>query len=172
MTQYSWGRAIEVVVLALGGAALLAMMLLISLDVFFRAIFRTGVLLTPELVSLYFMVAVAFIPTALAELYRRHIVASVLIDRFSVRIQGWVIYISDIASFLLYSLMTYLTASEAGRRTANGTYVESGTIQFASWPSYWILPASFALMALVLVMRIMAGPSRAGPIESSFGASQ
>ena len=35
-------------------------------------------------------------------------------------------------------------------------HVEAGTLDFYTWPSYWILPVAFGLMTVLLGMRVVA----------------
>jgi TRAP-type C4-dicarboxylate transport system permease small subunit len=137
-----------------GGAALILMMVQIAADVLVRTFLGHSITGTVEIVSHYYMIGVSFLPIAYAELNGRHIEATVFTDLMPVPAQHGLRVVALLVSLVVYGLLTYGTAIEAMKKTAIGAVIESGTLQVLVWPSYWILPVSFALMCIVLVMRL------------------
>ncbi|HWW48385.1 MAG TPA: TRAP transporter small permease [Xanthobacteraceae bacterium] len=131
------------------------MMVQISADVLFRAVVGQSLTGTVEIVSHYYMVGVSFLPIAYAEIHNRHIEATVFTDLMPRPVQNGLRWIALILSLIVYGLLTYATAIEATKQTAIRAFVESGTMRIVVWPSYWILPVSFGLMCIVLVLRLV-----------------
>jgi len=153
---------VERLVLIVGGALLVGMMLLITIDVVLRGVTGVGFPATSDIVSRYQMVAISFLPIALAEVGRQHVEATVFVDRLPARYQALIIYFGLIASFTVYAMLTYATGRQAVARLKSGAFVEVGQFNFLTWPSYWIVPVSFFIMTTVLVLRLLSGP-RAHP---------
>lgn len=141
--------------LGIGSILLVLMVVQIVLDVLMRSTVGAGFPATSELVSKYYMVAVSFLPIAYAELRRRHIEASIFTDYLGPRAKLAVLLFGYLLSLAVYATLTWGTGFEAFEHMEKGSYVETGTDIFYTWPSYWILPVSFALMTLVLVMRVI-----------------
>ncbi len=139
----------------LASLVLLAMMLQIVVDVFMRTFLGAGFPATADLVSRYYMVAISFLPLAMTEIRRRHIEATIFTDRLTGLPRKIVALIGFAVALAVFVPMTWGTAENALRQTDRGAYVEVGTTVFQTWPSYWILPISFGLMSLVLVLRLV-----------------
>lgn len=140
----------------IGGAVLVLMVMQVMIDVFLRQLVGVGFPATAELVAKYHMVAVSFLPVAYTEVKRRQVEATLFTDMLSPRAKTPVIFGGFVISFAIYGLLTYGTAAEAMRQTRQGAYVEAGAFDFVTWPSYWILPASFGLMTVLLAMRLVS----------------
>ncbi|WP_221794285.1 TRAP transporter small permease [Oceanobacter mangrovi] len=141
--------------IGIGSLILVLMVLQIVIDVAMRSLLGAGFPATSELVSKYYMVAVSFLPIAYAELRNRHVEATIFTDRLPARLKLLVTLIGFLLSLAVYSMLAWGTLQEAIGHTEKGSYVESGVDMFYTWPSYWILPLSFALMALVASLRVV-----------------
>lgn len=148
-------KAISLLVVAAGGGILCLMMVQIVVDVFMRNVMGAGFPATAELVSKYYMVAVSFIPVAYAELKRRHIEATIFTDYLPKRLMPVIFFLGFALSLAVYGLLTWGTFGEAMKKTAKKAYVEAGSMDFYTWPSYWILPVAFGLMTLVCLLRLI-----------------
>jgi TRAP-type C4-dicarboxylate transport system permease small subunit len=142
------------VTIAAGSLILCLMLVQVVVDVFLRAFAGTGFPATPDIVAKYYMVAISFLPLAFTEVQRRHIEASFFTDFLPGAAKQAVFLLGFVVSLAVYGALVYGTTLEAISQTSRGAYVMTGVMQFLTWPSYWILPVSFALMALVLVMRV------------------
>lgn len=140
----------------IGGTVLVLMVVQIMLDVFMRQLAGVAFPATAELVAKYYMVAVSFLPVAYTEVKRRQVEATLFTDMMPGRLRMPVLFFGFVLSFGIYALLTYGTASEAIRQTRQGAYVEAGTMDFYTWPSYWILPISFGLMTILLALRLVS----------------
>lgn len=138
----------------MGALVLLAMMLQVVVDVFMRAFLGAGFPATADLVGKYYMVAVSVLPLALTELKRRHIEATI----FTQNLTGTPLKLVQLSGFLIFgavlAVLLHGSAAEAVRQMSRGAYIEAGTIRFVTWPSHWILPFSFGLALIVVLIRI------------------
>lgn len=139
----------------IGSAILVLMALQILIDVVMRNLAGTGFPATADLVSKYYMIVVSFLPVAYAELQRRHVEASIFTDMLPKTTHGPIYFFGFTLSLVVYCTLAWGTANEALVQASRGAYVEAGTIHFLTWPGYWILPVCFAMMAPVLLMRLV-----------------
>ncbi|MFM1863314.1 MAG: hypothetical protein RLZ26_1836 [Pseudomonadota bacterium] len=149
-------RMIERASTLIGAVALMLMMLQIAVDVLLRNLTGSAIPATADLVSKYYMVAVAFVPLALADLHRRHIEATIFTDGLRGAPRRLVEAFGVCLSLAAFGLLGWGATQEALKNTARGSYVDAGLIQVPTWPGYWFLPLGFVLMALVLASRIPA----------------
>lgn len=138
-----------------GALVLMAMMLQVVIDVILRSTVGAGFPATADLVGRYYMVAISFAPLAMTEIGRRHIEATIFTDFLGEGARKAVSFLGFAIGLAVFGMLTWGSGLEAMRQTERGAYVEAGTLNFPTWPSYWILPVSFALMELVLAMRLV-----------------
>lgn len=159
------GLPIGLITVWIGGLMLTAMMLQIGVEVLIRVAGGKPFAGTVEIVSKYYMVGVSFLPVAFAELHKRHIEATVFTDMFPQWLQNALRVVAIVLSLTVYGLLAWQTCLEAMKQTARGAFAEAGQVNIITWPSYWILPVSFALMCVVLLARLVAGD-----LDGSFGS--
>ena len=108
----------------LGALAVVAMMIHISIDVFLRNLFRFSMNTVPEVVSRYYMTALAFLPLGWLELRRQMISVELLDFALTPTLRR----ISDIAVLLVasgvYGLLAWTNWGKAFSETRVGTLVE------------------------------------------------
>ncbi|TKW64973.1 MAG: TRAP transporter small permease [Paracoccus denitrificans] len=148
-------KAIARISIVLGSLVLIAMMMQVVVDVFMRTFLGTGFPATADLVGKYYMVAVSFLPLAVTEIERRHIEATIFTQKLTGTPRRAVFLLGFVVALIVFAVMTWGSFTEALKQTERGAYIEAGTMRFPTWPSYWILPISFALMVIVLVLRII-----------------
>lgn len=148
-------KVISQVSIVLGSLVLIAMMMQVVVDVFMRTFLGTGFPATPDLVGKYYMVAVSFLPLAVTEIHRRHIEATIFTQKLQGTPRKAIFLLGFVVALLVFGVMTWGSFAEAMKQTERGAYIEAGTMRFPTWPSYWILPISFTLMMVVLVLRII-----------------
>lgn len=168
-----FARMIERASTLIGALALILMMLQIAVDVLLRNFTGSAIPATADLVSKYYMVAVAFVPLALADLHRRHIEATIFTDRLRGAPRRLVELFGVSLSLVAFALVGWGATQEALKNTARGSYVDAGLIQVPTWPGYWILPLGFGLMVLVLVLRIPAVlRGQSGPVAMALAPEE
>ncbi len=150
------GRIISSLVIAstmLGAVALILMMLQIVADVVFKNIFSWPLPLTSIFVANYYMVIVAFLPLALAEKLSRHISVELLFQHFSSTWKRWVGGCICLFAGVVSAGVAWQLWWEALKRFRAGTFIVEQSISMPTWPSYFVLPIGFGLLALVLFYR-------------------
>lgn len=148
-------RAVAWISAIVGSAVLMAMMLQITVDVFMRNFVGAGFPATADIVSRYYMVAVSFLPLAMTQVADRHIEATIFTDKLRGGARRAVLLFGTAIGIAVFALVAWGTGAEAMRQTARAAYVEAGTIHVPTWPSYWIVPVSAALMLVVLALRLV-----------------
>lgn len=144
----------------LGAIGVVAMLVHVTAYVILRYALHAPVPATVEIVSYYYMVLIAFLPIAWAE--RRGDMISVEI--FAHFFTGTLGRIVDVAvAFVtsgVYVILTYTTWMAAMREFSAKSFTISLSIAIPTWPSYFILPISFALAALVTLYRGLMPPTQ------------
>lgn len=134
-------------------AMVMLMMVHITLDVLGKNILNEAMPATIEMVSNYYMVFVAFAAICLAELRDRHISVEVVTNLMPKVVERHLWAHGMLLSAAVYATLTWLTLETAIERTQKGSFIMGGQQLVYIWPAYWILPAAFAVMALVLILR-------------------
>ncbi|MDX3895565.1 TRAP transporter small permease [Pusillimonas sp.] len=121
------------------GSLLLGLMVVhTTLDVIMTYVMRQPFEGTVEIVSRYYMVAVVFLPLAFIQASDKHIVAELLAERLSKRMQllcqclTWIL----MAAFGL--ALAWQCSLEAMRMTAINEQFQTSTYFIPTWPSRWI----------------------------------
>jgi TRAP-type C4-dicarboxylate transport system permease small subunit len=143
------------VLLVLGGVAMALMMINVVVDIVTRNVFRLAVPATLELVSYYYMVAVAFLPLAFVQRYRGH----VMIELFTLWLPARVNAFIDATVYLLgtiaLGLFAYASFGKAIYMTGIGE-MQFGIIDVVVWPGRWFVPIGVGAMALQLALQSIA----------------
>lgn len=136
----------------IGGAAVVLMMLHVTLDVVMLNLFRISMNTAPEIVARYYMVAVAFLPLGWLTM-RGQMISVELLDfvlpKWLLRSSDFVIALTGAA---VYGLLTYATWLRALREMRSRSYVELVSVQLPVWQSHFLVPAGFALAALACAL--------------------
>lgn len=137
----------------LGAIGVIAMLVHVTAYVILRYAIHAPVPATVEIVSYYYMVLIAFLPIAWAE-RRGDMISVEIFDHF---FKGRLGRIVDTTVALLtsgvYIILTYTTWIAAMREFSARSFTISLNIAIPTWPSYFILPISFALAAFVTLYR-------------------
>lgn len=140
----------------------LLMMLHISADVAGRTIFNHPLPGTTEIVSAYYMVAVAYLPWAWIARNNDHIQVELFSRLFPARVNAVLEPIIQLVTIVYVSVFTWETFIRAIHQTAAGEAWEAGTGFIPVWPSRWLLPIAGGLMVLHMVVRLLRDAMRAG----------
>lgn len=155
-----------------GGVALFAMMLHITADVFFKYAFNSPIVGTLEIVARYYMVLVVFLPIAFVQLSRQHLMVEVFTLSLPPRYVAFLDGVVAIVGIVYSAILTWLVLGQAIDQTARREFYSITYFDLPTWPSRWVLPISFALLCVVMVLqsisdlrRAFAGP-RSVPVSS------
>jgi len=144
---------IDRLLMLIAGTALILMMLHISVDVVSNQFFGTPVPLTNAVVTQYYMICVAYLPLAATELRGAHISVDFLVKRLPGRprrLLDTVVTLLCAALYLALALQAWQLALEKLERNA---FLMEQTTRVSTWPSYFIIPLGFAMVAALLLAR-------------------
>jgi hypothetical protein len=133
---------------------LVLMMLHISMDVVSNLVFNQPVPLTNAIVTQYYMIAVAFLPLAAAEIRRSHISVDLLVNNFAPLPKLWVDLLMQLISLSVCSALVMQSWQLALEKLERDAYLMEQTSRFTIWPSYFIVPIGFGLMVLLMLVRV------------------
>lgn len=137
--------------LAIGCVAILAMMIQVMVDVVLRNVFKLSVPGTEEIVSAYYMVAVAFLPLAFVQRERGHVMIELFTQNLPPRVNAVLDGIVFLACGIGLAIFTYAGTVKAIAMTEQSEIL-IGTIDVTVWPSRWFLAAGCGAMTLYLLL--------------------
>jgi TRAP-type C4-dicarboxylate transport system permease small subunit len=132
------------------------MMIHVTVDVTGRTVFNHPFAGTTEIVSGWYMVAVAYLPWVWLTRHENHIVAGVFEQIGTERFAYWLGIVVKFVMLVYVTVFTWQTYLRAVQQTRAGEVWEAAGGFILVWPSRWLLPLSAGLMALYLVLRIIA----------------
>lgn len=144
----------------LGMVAAFMMMAHVTADVTGRSFLNRPIDGTTELVAVYYMVAVAYLPWAWIARNDGHIKVELFMSFAPPRIVWWVELFVKTLTALYVALFAWRTAERAMQQTELGEVWLAGTRYVPVWPSRWLLPIAGFLMCLYLVLRIASDLKR------------
>jgi TRAP-type C4-dicarboxylate transport system permease small subunit len=157
-------RALEIpnnILLWLSLIAGFLMMAHVGVDVTGRTFFNRPLMGTTEIVSGWYMVAIAFLPWAWIEQRNNHIVAGMFEHLGGPRFNFWLNIVVKICTFAFIALFTWQACVRAVQQTSAGEVWEAAGGFIPIWPSRWLLPLAGLSMGLYMVLRVVA--DLAGP---------
>ena len=130
--------------MVVAGIALLLMMSQMVVDVVMRLFFNRPIEGNLEIVSVYHMVAVVFLPLALVELGHQHISVDVVVQMFPKRVKRVVYVFGYLVCAVFFGVLGYQTLLDALESLRTGEILMS-SIYVTIWPAKFLLPVGFAL---------------------------
>ncbi|MFZ2100405.1 MAG: TRAP transporter small permease [Oricola sp.] len=140
----------------LGAIATLALMLHVAVDITLRNLVNRPVPATFEIVTNYYMVALAFIPLAWIEKQGGMVQVEIIDGFLSPRMRLLSDRVVALVSMLVYGVLAWVTLQVALRNSAIGSYLLTNNVRVLTWPAYWIPPVGFALAALTTFIRLIS----------------
>lgn len=129
------------------------MMVHVSLDVAGRALWKP-IAGTPEIVSGYYMILVAYLPWALIARNDDHIMVELFTRGLPPKAIAWLDIVAKIATTVYVAIFTRQTWLTALKQMANQESLQVGGSYLIVWPSRYVLPAAGLLMAIYLAVRV------------------
>lgn len=130
------------------------MMAHIALDILSSLVLNKPIPLTNALVTEYYMIAVAILPLASAEFRRAHI----SVELFVTRLPAAPRRATELAMLALgvgvYTILTIQSWQQAAAKLASNAFVMEQATQVSVWPSYYMLPVGFGLIALLTALKL------------------
>jgi TRAP-type C4-dicarboxylate transport system permease small subunit len=147
-------RVTDVLARLLMGIAIVALFLMMAqmvVDVAMRNFFRRPIEGSLEIVSVYHMVAVVFLPLALVERRHEHITVDLLVERLPLVLRRILMVIGYVVCAIFFALLTYQTAKDAWAAYEIGEILMS-SIYITVWPAKFLLPIGFFVMLLQVLL--------------------
>lgn len=143
----------------IGALAVIALMLHVVTDVAMRNLTNTPIPATYEIVTHYYMIALAFIPLAWVERGGGMVQVEVIEPFLGPRALSWSDRLVALISTVIYGALAWFTWLTAIKNYDTGVFVMAQNIPVATWPAYFLLPLGFFLAALTTAIR-MFQPTR------------
>jgi TRAP-type C4-dicarboxylate transport system permease small subunit len=140
----------------IGALAVGALMMHVFTDVVLRNVSNTPIPATYEIVTNYYMIALAFIPLAWVERGGGMVQVEVIDSFLSRRILGWSDRLVSLISTLIYGTLAWVAMESALKNMATGAFVMAQNVRVPIWPAFFLVPLGFGLAALVTAIRTIA----------------
>lgn len=137
----------------LAGISLTLMMLQTVGDLVMSRVFAHPIEGNMEVVSVYHMVLVVFLPLAMVELRHEHINADLFVQMLPAPLQRAVYVFGSLISLAFFGTLCYQTWIDAVESWKIDEVV-MGSIYVPVWPAKFALPLGFLAMLLVIVLHI------------------
>ena len=141
----------------IGGVVIIAMMIHIAADVAAKEFFSSPINGTLEIISVYYMVALVFLPLADVTMGEGHIKVELFTRKFSPRAIRMLEAAIALIGALYVGAMAVGGIDEAIFRMGIRDTLETAGGTLEVWPSRWIVPVGTGLMALCLFYEAIAG---------------
>ncbi len=157
-------------VMYVASAITVLMMLHITADVFMRQVFNAPITGTFEIAANYYMVPVMYLPLAYVSLTEGQIIVELFTRGLGEKtLLKWDAVVHGIT--IVYVLIfTFYTGDMAIEQTISGEVMEVGDDFMDVWPSRWMLPIAFGMMALYHIVRVRQEIRRVGEIKVPISA--
>ena len=139
----------------IGAVAILALMIHIMTDVVLRNAINQPVPATYEIVTNYYMVALAFIPLAWLERSGGMVSVEVIDGLMSPAMLRLSDLVVALISTVIYGALAWVTFQASLKTFASGTFVMAQNVPIPTWPAYFLPPLGFFLAALVTATRLI-----------------
>lgn len=136
------------------------MMAHVTADVAGRTLFSRPLPGTTEIVSGWYMIAVAYLPWAFIARSDSHIHVDLFTRRASERFRARLDVVVQLVTAAWVLLFAYHTFIRAIQQTRADEVWEAAGFLIAVWPSRWLLPVAGLSMGLYLVLRVAADATR------------
>jgi TRAP-type C4-dicarboxylate transport system permease small subunit len=133
-----------------------AMMLHVSADVTARTVFNYPFGGTNEIVSAFYMVAVAYLPWIWIARNDGHIKVDLFTRMMPPRMQRFFDILARLGTIVYVGVFTWQTLVEAFVKYEEGEVWETAYGFVAVWPSRFILPAAGLLMTIYIVLDMIS----------------
>lgn len=139
----------------IGAIGLAALLLHVAADILTRNLLERPIPATNEIVSRYYMVAIAFLPLAWVERNSGMVRVEILDAMASPRILQLSEIVVSLLTTTIYFVLADVSWADAFKNWRVGSFVDVLGYQIAVWPTYFLPPAGFALAGVVTLLRII-----------------
>ncbi|RAI02208.1 TRAP transporter small permease [Acuticoccus sediminis] len=146
-----WAVRLAGLLAALALISLFLMMLQTVADVLASNLFNRPIAGNLEIISVYHMVFVVFLPLAFVEHKHEHISVDLLYRALPVRLRQVVLVLGYLVSAVFFAILTYQTWNDAVRSFNIGEMM-MGAVYVTIWPAKFALPLGFAAILLMVLI--------------------
>lgn len=158
-------RLLERIISFAGMACVVLMMLHVTADVAGRYFLGKPLPGTITVVSSYYMVALSFLPLAVAEKLNAHISVDIIFERFPAWIRHGLVSLNYLFLTVVLTFATVRSWQVAVDKMKIRAAIQQGTEMIPVWQSYWLLPVGLGLMALLCVAKFGVSVMKPGQLE-------
>lgn len=138
---------------ALAAASMFSVMLVVSVDVFMRYVFRSPLIWSYDLISLYLLTVIFFMALSGTAGANGHIAVDVLSQRLPIRIKRIVLLFSWCATLMVFSFILYTVGIRSFTAFMNSSVV-AGRIPWPTWITSAIVFTGCVLFSARLILMI------------------
>jgi TRAP-type C4-dicarboxylate transport system permease small subunit len=149
-----WLRRAAMGLTIIAGVALMLMMVQTVVDVVMRNVFGAPIEGNLEIVSVYHMVAIVFLPLAIVELKHEHINVDLLVRLFPTGVRRLTDVFSYLVSAVFFGILTYQTWLDAVKAFRIDEILMT-SILITIWPAKFSLPIGFAAVMLACLLHAL-----------------
>ena len=160
-------RGLSNALMWLGAAAMIAMMLHICVDVVSRALFHVSIVGTLEFVTYLYMVSVVFLPLAMSQQERGHVIVEVFSQFASPALLLWIDRFAQAVTATYVGFIGWWGMREAIRSTQRNEVITIISTDLPLWPTRWLLPLGLGAMLIVILLQLYYSFRNPQPIGSS-----
>lgn len=144
-------RAVALALAFVAGVALILMMLQTVVDVTMKNLFGGPIEGNLEIMSVYHMVALVFLPLAIVELKHEHITVDLLVQIFPRGLRRLTDTAGYLVSAVFFGMLTWQTWIDAVESWKIGELLMT-SILITIWPAKFSLPIGFAAVMLASLL--------------------
>lgn len=144
----------------IGGVALMLMMIQTVADVIADQFFSRPIPGNLEVISIYHMVLVVFLPLAFVEQRHEHIQVDLVYQLMPRLMQRIVLFLGYLICAGFFAVLSWRTLGDAMRSLAKNEMM-MGNVYVIIWPAKFVLPLGFGAIGLVVLLhawRAMTDP--------------
>lgn len=138
-----------------GGAAMVLMMVQVSLDVILKHLFNHPIPTTLEMVSSYYMVAVVYLPLGIVTRDHGHIEVELFTQHLRERSLALVKAFAGLIGIGYLVILVERSTNEAIHMTAIREAWETAIWNIQVWPSRWLVPIGCGLMLIYVTIHVI-----------------
>lgn len=137
--------------IVVSGAVVALMALHIGCDVGGRYLAGSPLPGTVEIVSRYYMVVLAYLPLAELQRTEGHFVAGIFTDRLPQRARDILDGLASLCMAVVVIFIAWCSLRAANSAAAGNEQMQAAEFTILTWPSRYLVPLGFALMAIYAI---------------------
>lgn len=144
--------AVSLGLAVIGGAAVFIMMVHVTADVALKYLLHLPIVGTLEVVTFYYMCATVFLPFAMVQRRREHIIVEVFTQWLPPRATAAVDFFASLLGAAFAAVLTWTSGEEAIAQTLIGEIWDAGYFELPIWQSRWLVPIGCGTLTLYFLL--------------------